>query len=254
MRRKEYIYSMKIRLIIYFVFISSALSAQTKTIEQTNTDLNLKEVFTVLKSNEQIKEGEYRAYGVRNNTLLYQGYYKNNLKDSVWTYNGHKGESAEGRFKEGKRVGLWEMYDYDGALKAQYDFDTNTLVYLKQSQTDSTKHYGIFKGNKIVETKLDRPPLYLNGNGFMAKIGITNMRYPQTARERPIQGAVIIGVTISERGEIEGYRIKQHLAGGCDDEAMRVIKLMDGDWLPGILNGKEIKTEVYIPFNFALAN
>lgn len=245
---------MKVFLIMPLFFLSAGVFAQTKTFKRIDPELNRREVFTVLKSNEQIKDGEFKAYNLYNNVLLYQGYYKNDQRDSIWAYEGFKTKSAVGSFKEGKRIGIWKTYNYDGSVKMEYDFDNNKLLNLTPVSTDKGKRYGLFTANGMVDTLLDQPPLFLSGEVFISKILVTNVRYPQVAREKNIQGTVIIGITINETGQIEGYRIKQHVDGGCDEEAMRVVKRITGDWLPGMLNGKPVKVEFNLPLSFTLAN
>ena len=46
--------------------------------------------------------------------------------------------------------------------------------------------------------------------------------------------------------------IKKRIGGGCDQEALRVLELVKGDWLPGMLNGKPVKVEFEMPFSFTL--
>jgi protein TonB len=79
------------------------------------------------------------------------------------------------------------------------------------------------------------------------------LRYPAEAKEKNIQGKVIIAFTIDTNGSVSNYVIKKRIGGGCDEEALRVVQLVTGEWLPGMLNGKPVKVEFEMPFSFALA-
>jgi TonB family protein len=240
---------MKTRLSLLLLFISTSLWAQTKMVERTNPQLNLKETFSVLKSDTKIKQGEYKATPLFSNAPFCKGYYKNNLKDSLWVYLGYGGNIlASGYYKDDKRVGNWKTYNFDGSLNLEYDFTNNKLIQL--AQTDSTKLYNVITPEGIKNVKLDRPPLFLNGGRALW----TTITYPKAARENMVQGAVIISITIDENGVITNYRVKQSLGFGCDEEAMHAAKLSDGNWLPGVLEGKAVKVEYDMLFGFSLAN
>ena len=94
----------------------------------------------------------------------------------------------------------------------------------------------------------------MDGDGKRLSIAITKTRYPAEAKERNIQGKVIIAFTIDENGNVSNYKIKKRIGGGCDEEALRITKLITGDWLPGMLNGKPVKVEFEMPFSFTLAS
>ena len=46
----------------------------------------------MLKSNRDIKEGKYSSYRSLQHSLLSEGFYKNNLKDSLWLYYNYNGK------------------------------------------------------------------------------------------------------------------------------------------------------------------
>ncbi|MDB5128373.1 energy transducer TonB [Mucilaginibacter sp.] len=245
---------MKACIALLPIFISMNLLAQTKKINTEDIAQNLKETYSVLKADKQIKQGEYASFNYYDHKAICKGFYKNNLKDSTWVYYGFKNNSAEGSYKNGRRVGHWKIYTYNGVLQMEYDFTNSVMLFLKQNPKDSARVYEIIQGTDTVKTRLDRAPIYLNGEAAITRILIATTRYPAAARERNIQGRVIIGITIDENGVASNYRIKKAVGYGCDEEALRVAKLITGDWLPAMLNGKAVKLEQDIPFNFALGN
>ncbi|GGH10222.1 hypothetical protein GCM10007352_15970 [Mucilaginibacter phyllosphaerae] len=229
--------------------------AQTKTIKSINPELNIKETYTVLKANPEIKDGGYKATNAYNNSVICDGFYKNNLRDSLWIFYGYQGKiSAEGSFKEGKRVGIWKMYGFDKEMKAEYDFTSGRLIYLKQNDKEKDALYDVITNEGITKQKLEHPPIFLGGEGAIIKSYVQNIKYPAIARENNVKGKVIIGITINQDGIVTGYRVKQFVGSGCDEEALRAVKLIYGDWLPGILNGVPVKVEYDMPVNFTLAN
>ncbi len=112
--------------------------------------------------------------------------------------------------------------------------------------------YTVIKNNSKTDTILDRPPVYLGGEAGVQAAIFHNITYPRKARENLIQGKVIIAFNVDDQGHAYGYYVKKPLGYDCDEEALRAVKSVDEEWLPGILNGKPvtIEYEVAVKFNF----
>ncbi len=79
--------------------------------------------------------------------------------------------------------------------------------------------------------------------------------YPTIAREKGIEGLVVVGFVVNKEGRIENVSIKKDIGGGCGEEVARVINsLNDSDtpWTPGKLDGKAVKVLYYFPVRFRL--
>jgi hypothetical protein len=86
-----------------------------------------------------------------------------------------------------------------------------------------------------------------------------NLSYPWEAREKDIQGTVVISVVVEKDGYISNPAIIRDIGGGCGAEAIRVaagmneaLKQASLTWVPGKLNGKTVRTQVTIPIKFKL--
>ena len=79
-----------------------------------------------------------------------------------------------------------------------------------------------------------------------------NVHYPPDAREKNIQGKVILQFIVNEDGSISDIQVVQSLSSDCDSEAIRVVKKMPR-WIPGTKNGIPIKSQFKFPFSFKLA-
>jgi TonB family protein len=78
-----------------------------------------------------------------------------------------------------------------------------------------------------------------------------NINYPDVASKEGIQGTVFVQFVISKYGKISNVKILRGIGGGCDEEAVRVVKIMP-DWIPGINDGKEVPVMFQIPVKFQL--
>ncbi|GHB78217.1 energy transducer TonB [Persicitalea jodogahamensis] len=81
---------------------------------------------------------------------------------------------------------------------------------------------------------------------FLAK----NIRYPVEASRNNTTGKVAISYVVNEDGTFSDYRIEQSAGKSLNDEALRVIKLMSGKWLPGMHKGMAIKQRFTMPIGF----
>ncbi|OCX50276.1 hypothetical protein BEL04_23490 [Mucilaginibacter sp. PPCGB 2223] len=228
------------------------LSAQTKKITKANPQLHTREIYEVLEADTSVKNGLYTLND--NYGIITRGYYKNNLKDSVWTSYGFRGKiSGSGQYKNGKKVGVWECYNYKYELSDKYDFDKGIYIFHKDMPEDTLK-YIVINGTDTLKTKLDKPALYLDGEGKLSRLFVTRVRYPARALENNTQGKVIVAFIVDLDGRPTDYQVKVGIKDGLSEEALKVIKSVEGDWLPAILNNKPVIAEGTLPLSFTLAD
>lgn len=79
-----------------------------------------------------------------------------------------------------------------------------------------------------------------------------NLKYPPMAKDAGIQGTVYIGFVVSESGKIDDVSVLRGIGGGCDEEAVRIVKKMP-NWNPGKQRGKAVKVRYQIPIKFKLS-
>lgn len=72
------------------------------------------------------------------------------------------------------------------------------------------------------------------------------------ARESGIQGTVYVTFVVERNGNVTDVRVLRGIGGGCDEEAVRVIKAMP-KWNPGKQRGKPVRVQFNMPIKFTLA-
>lgn len=80
---------------------------------------------------------------------------------------------------------------------------------------------------------------------------LSNVKYPSVARENGISGRVYITFVIDKNGIIREPKVLRGIGGGCDEEALRVVKAMPA-WIPGKQNGIAVNVQYNLPINFNL--
>jgi periplasmic protein TonB len=98
---------------------------------------------------------------------------------------------------------------------------------------------------------VEQMPAFPGGEEALYKFLSTNIKYPTVAKETGISGTVVISFIVEKNGEISNARVIKGIGGGCDDEALRVIKSMP-NWSPGKQLGKPVRVQFNLPVKFSL--
>ena len=78
-----------------------------------------------------------------------------------------------------------------------------------------------------------------------------NLRYPEAALQKRIEGWVLVSFTVGVDGTITDVETLRGVYGALDEEAMRVVRLMP-KWKPGEWYGKRVPMKFSIPIEFRL--
>jgi len=79
-----------------------------------------------------------------------------------------------------------------------------------------------------------------------------NLKYPSAAKEQGIEGAVFVTFIVDEDGEVLNPQIVRGIGGGCDEEALRIVKASP-NWLPAKLNGTIVKSRLQLRLVFRMS-
>ena len=78
-----------------------------------------------------------------------------------------------------------------------------------------------------------------------------NMDYPRQARRMGVEGRVFIRFVVERDGSLSNLEAIRGVGAGCDEEALRVLKLALR-WNPGKQRGRPVRQRMVIPVNFVL--
>lgn len=213
-----------LRKVLFVVLLTASIvrGQNTKKI----IDKETQETYYVLKTDQSIRHGNYQKKSY-NGKLEIEGYYKEGVKDSIWSF-----------------------YDYNGELQQKYNYTTNQLVFWKKD--DVNTKFNVIKETDTLETNLERPPIYIGGDVMMFEYLNKNLSYPNKAKENNISGDVIIIFTIDENGKTSNHKVKKGIGFGCDESAINAVKSIPDYWIAGVLNGQFVKVEFLMPIRFRL--
>jgi TonB family protein len=231
----------KISLLISFLAPVMLFAQDVKKIEKKDKETRETEVYYVLKSDGLTRHGTYKKLNW-NKIVMAQGNYDHGAMEGEWReYTGTGDLLSKGNYHINQRAGIWEFYDSKGVVAQKYDFDKKELVFNGESEADQIKS----------DTT---PPVYLGGDYGLIRFLQFNIRYPQNSRDNDIQGRVLLKFVVKADGNVANYQVVKGVAEDLDAEAMRVAKLLQGNWIPASAKGKPIDMEFNLPIVFKLYN
>lgn len=96
---------------------------------------------------------------------------------------------------------------------------------------------------KVVESM----PAFPGGDAALYSYLENKMVYPETAKGAGISGTVYLTFVVEKDGSITDVKLLRGIGGGCDEEALRVIRNMPR-WTPG----KQRSIPVRVQYNFGV--
>lgn len=100
-------------------------------------------------------------------------------------------------------------------------------------------------------TIVEEMPTFPGGDQALLEFMGKNTKYPPLARENGLQGIVVVTFVVDEKGNINNVQVLRGIGGGCDEEAIRVVKSMPA-WKPGKQRGLPVRVQYNLPFRFTL--
>lgn len=109
----------------------------------------------------------------------------------------------------------------------------------------------VYHNGEFREAILSKEPELIGGKELMETLIRLNIRYPDVAKEKKIGGTVLVSVVIDSLGQMEDVFIHEGVGGGCNDEALRAVRLMKKvGFEPGEIDGKPVTVKFDIPITF----
>ena len=95
----------------------------------------------------------------------------------------------------------------------------------------------------------EKQPQYPGGENARISFLRENIKYPEEAMKKGVSGKVFVSFVVELDGSITEVLVMRGIGSGCDEEAVRVIKLMP-KWTPGMVKGKEVRVKYVLPIKF----
>lgn len=149
----------------------------------------------------------------------------------------------EGSYKDGLWQGIWTGRYADGSYFYEEHYDKGVCQGGKAVTADhDTIHY----------TVRDQQPEFVGGLPGLGQFLMQNLRYPIDAQRARAQGKVLVSFVVCTDGTLCDYEVVKRVNPSLDQEAVRVVKAMSGQWKPGVQRGRKVRVKYSLPVNFTL--
>ena len=108
----------------------------------------------------------------------------------------------------------------------------------------------ILPGDTVFK-RVDVIAKYKGGAGALYKFIDANLKYPEEATQKKMEGKVVVKFIVDRNGKVSNPTLFRGVNKLLDDEALRVIGLLP-NWIPGQINGKPVPSYVQMPVHFKL--
>ena len=100
-------------------------------------------------------------------------------------------------------------------------------------------------------TFVEEYPEFLGGEKALYEYIKNNVNYSELAIKTNIEGTVYVEFVVEKDGSISDVKVLRGIGGGCDEEAVRVVKSMP-KWKPGKQRGQPVRVYYTLPIDFKL--
>lgn len=159
-----------------------------------------------------------------------------------WEYHPNGKLASYGKLAKGYLSdSVWTYYHENGNISSIETYSKDSLLSITCYNEDGT-----ISKDSCVSMIIPKPLFDINT--FLNE----NLIYPQDALDNSVQGMVLVEFTVKIDGTINNISTSRRLVGGgCEEEAIRVIKLMP-KWKPAKHHGKLIDFKYILPITFKL--
>ena len=97
----------------------------------------------------------------------------------------------------------------------------------------------------------EQMPEFPGGMSELIKYLQNNIKYPKAAKDKKIQGRVIVQFVVEKDGTPTEFNVLRSIDPDLDAEALRVLQAMP-KWKPGMQKGQAVRVKFTVPVTFKI--
>ena len=130
--------------------------------------------------------------------------------------------------------------------------DSNGEFWRDQSKIIyDTNHnnYTSPNNNNSIYTVVEQMPMFPGGDAALMNYLQDSIQYPKDAKEKGIQGRIVVGFVVEQDGSITNPTIMRSVYPSLDKEAIRIVENMP-KWIPAKQNGQSVREKYQVSISF----
>ena len=105
----------------------------------------------------------------------------------------------------------------------------------------------------VYDAGLEEKVNYRGGEDALSEFLYTHLTYPSNARSKHIEGTIMVVFTVEKDGSVSNVGTDGKGNSELALEAVRVVKLSSGNWIPGKMKKKQVRSICRMPIVFKLS-
>lgn len=273
---------MRLVLKLIMLLLPGYLSAQNDTVMYysiTGDPVNSKEEAFVYEELSKVSPGQFEMTRFQN----FNGRWKEDFKTQIYADSDTSFVliNLRNKFKPDTLVRYYHHYDSNFLVSEYKDavlvargpgkcalplIKSGKWLYFGKSNGKPEKEE-VYVNNRMITNKVwindtvfvndvfqiaEKMPEYKGGQNEYIKFISAHLVYPKFAVENGIQGTVFVQMIITDSGIVKGAKIIRGVEESLNDEALRVVSLMPGNWIPAKNGNKNVSVFMNLPIYFKL--
>jgi len=176
------------------------------------------------------------------------------LKDEHPSTEFYIAKGLSGKFEDFSPNEILDKHGFKSFLFAQHE--ESFYVFLGKVDKEiieippSIKSEPILEGEEIF-TVVEDIPEPVGGMPALYEYISKNLKYPEEARKKSIEGKVFVEFIVKKDGSIANVKCVKGIGELCDSEAVQVVS-NGPPWIPGQHKGKNVNVRLILPITFKL--
>lgn len=128
----------------------------------------------------------------------------------------------------------------------------NEQLQIVAGNTDTIKSDTPKVNGEPVFAVVEQEPEFIGGPEKFTEFLARNIKYPPSLAANNLQGKAIVSFIIEKDGSLSNVKALTGPNKDAEDEAVRVVSLTSGKWMPGLQNHQYVRVQYTVPISFAL--
>ncbi len=128
----------------------------------------------------------------------------------------------------------------------------NEQLQIVAGNTDTIKSDTPKVNGEPVFAAVEQEPEFIGGMQKFTEFLAANLKYPPSMAANNLQGKAIVTFIIEKDGSLSNVKALTGPNKDAEDEAVRVVTLTSGKWMPGLQNHQYVRVQYTVPISFAM--
>ncbi len=169
-----------------------------------------------------------------------------NILEGIVKYNDNN--ISKSQIKQTESV---DTINFVNQSKNSHDSNRTNVIFLKSKQTSPDNNFDIDTVPQKTFTKVEIEAEYPGGKNAWGEYLMKNLKYPEDAVKRNIQGTVIVQFIVDIDGSVSDIKVVKRPDASLSEVAYKAIK-NSGKWIPAMQKGEKVRAYKKQPIVFKL--